>query len=86
MDDIEVSALNISLEDSRDPVVLSGPNWYEEPSVSISGPFLLLNNETRLDLYDLEVELDPYAPIYSENTDFEIEMSDIGHDRRWESY
>ena len=81
VDDIEISALNISLEDSRDPVVLSGPNWYEEPSVSISGPFLLLNNETRLDLYDLESKLDPLIPIYSINTDFDIEMSDIGQDQ-----
>ena len=81
VDDIEVSALNISVENSRDPVLLSGSNWYEEPSVSISGPFLLLNNETRLDLYYLESDIDPFAPVYSINTDFDIEMSDIGQDQ-----
>tara|TARA_B100000900_G_scaffold62332_1_gene47812 strand:+ start:1872 stop:3980 length:2109 start_codon:yes stop_codon:yes gene_type:complete len=81
IDDIEVSALNISMENSRDAVVLSGPNWIEEPSISISGPYLLLNNKSRIDLYDLESITDPYSPVYSVETDFLIEMSDIGQDQ-----
>ena len=79
INDIEITALNTSLEE-RQGVIISGPNWFEEPNVSISGSYLLLNNQTRVDLYDLESSENPYAPIFSKNTDFEIDICDIGHD------
>lgn len=79
INDIEITALNTSLEE-RQGVIISGPNWFEEPNVSISGSYLLLNNQTRVDLYDLESSENPYAPIFSKNTDFEIDISDIGYD------
>ena len=79
INDIEITALNTSLEE-RQGVIISGPNWFEEPNVSISGSYLLLNNQTRVDLYDLESSENPYAPIFSKNTDFEIDICDIGYD------
>ena len=79
INDIEITALNTSLEE-RQGVIISGPNWSEEPNVSISGSYLLLNNQTRVDLYDLESSENPYAPIFSKNTDFEIDICDIGYD------
>ena len=79
INDIEITALNTSLEE-RQGVIISGPNWFEEPNVSISGSYLLLNNQTRVDLYDLESLENPYAPIFSKNTDFEIDICDIGYD------
>ena len=79
INDIEITALNTSLEE-RQGVIISGPNWFEEPNVSISGSYLLLNNQTRVDLYDLESSENPYAPIFSKNTDFEIYICDIGYD------
>ena len=79
INDIEITALNTSLEE-RQGVIISGPNWFEEPNVSISGSYLLLNNQTRVDLYDLESSESPYAPIFSKNTDFEIDICDIGYD------
>ena len=79
INDIEITALNTSLEE-RQGVIISGPNWFEEPNVSISGSYLLLNNQTSVDLYDLESSENPYAPIFSKNTDFEIDICDIGYD------
>ena len=79
INDIEITALNTSLEE-RQGVIISGPNWFEEPNVSISGSYLLLNNQARVDLYDLESSENPYAPIFSKNTDFEIDICDIGYD------
>lgn len=79
IDDIEITALNTSLEE-RQGIVISGPNWLEEPNVSISGSYLLLNNHTRIDLYDLESSENPYFPMFSKNTDFEIDICDIGYD------
>ena len=79
INDIEITALNTSLEE-RQGVIISGPNWFEEPNISISGSYLLLNNQTRVDLYDLESSENPYAPIFSKNTDFEIDICDIGYD------
>ena len=78
INDIEITALNTSLEE-RQGVIISGPNWFEEPNVSISGSYLLLNNQTRVDLYDLESSENPYFPIFSKNTDFEIDICDIGY-------
>ena len=79
INDIEITALNTSLEE-RQGVIISGPNWFEEPNVSISGSYLLLNNQTRVDLYDLESSENPYSPMFSKNTDFEIDICDIGYD------
>ena len=79
INDIEITALNTSLEE-RQGVIISGPNWFEEPNISISGSYLLLNNQTRVDLYDLESSENPYAPIFSKNTDFVIDICDIGYD------
>ena len=79
IDDIEITALNTSLEE-RQGIVISGPNWLEEPNVSISGSYLLLNNHTRIDLYDLESSENPYFPMFSKFTDFEIDICDIGYD------
>ena len=79
INDIEVTALNTSLEE-RQGVLLAGPSWLEEPKVSISGSHLLLNNQTRVDLYDLESTENPYLPIFSKSIEFGIEISDIGHD------
>ena len=79
INDIEITALNTSLEE-RQGVIISGPNWFEEPHVSISGSYLLLNNQTRVDLYDLESSVNPYVPIFSKNTDFDIVICDIGYD------
>ena len=79
INDIEITALNTSLEE-RQGIIISGPDWLEEPNVSISGSYLLLNNQTRIDLYDLESSGNPYVPIFSKNTDFEIDICDIGYD------
>ncbi len=79
INDIEITALNTSLEE-RNGVIISGPDWFEEPNVSISGSYLLLNNQTRMDLYDLESSGNPYAPIFSKNIDFEVVFCDIGYD------
>jgi len=79
INDIEITALNTSLEE-RNGVIISGPDWSEEPNVSISGSYLLLNNQTRMDLYDLESSGNPYAPIFSKNIDFEVVFCDIGYD------
>ena len=79
INDIEITALNISLEE-RQGIIISGPDWLEEPNVSISGSYLLLNNQTRIDLYDLESSGNPYVPMFSKNTDFEIDICDIGYD------
>ena len=79
INDIEITALNTSLEE-RQGIIISGPDWLEEPNVSISGSYLLLNNQTRIDLYDLESSGNPYAPMFSKNTDFEIDICDIGYD------
>ena len=79
INDIEITALNTSLEE-RQGIIISGPDWLEEPNVSISGSYLLLNNQTRIDLYDLESSGNPYAPLFSKNTDFEIDICDIGYD------
>ena len=79
INDIEITALNTSLEE-RQGVIISGPNWFEEPNVSISGSYLLLNNQTRVDLYDLESSENPFSPMFSKNTDFEIDICDIGYD------
>lgn len=79
INDIEITALNTSLEE-RNGVIISGPDWFEEPNVSISGSYLLLNNQTRMDLYDLESSGNPYAPIFSKNIDFEAVFCDIGYD------
>ncbi|MCH1591548.1 MAG: phosphatase PAP2 family protein, partial [Candidatus Thalassarchaeaceae archaeon] len=80
IDDIEITALNTSLENDRDGVIISGQTWFEEPRASISGSFLLLNNQTRIDVYDLDSADSPYSPLYSKVTDFEIIMADIGED------
>ena len=79
INDVQITALNTSLEERKGELI-SGPNWLEEPSISISGSYLLLNNQTRVDLYDLESLENPYMPIFSKNVDFEIEISDIGYD------
>ena len=79
INDIEITALNTSLEE-RQGIIISGPDWLEEPNVSISGSYLLLNNKTRIDLYDLESSGNPYVPMFSKNTDFEIDICDIGYD------
>tara|TARA_Y100000768_G_scaffold168740_1_gene126336 strand:- start:3108 stop:5066 length:1959 start_codon:yes stop_codon:yes gene_type:complete len=79
INDIEITALNTSLEE-RQGIIISGPDWLEEPNVSISGSYLLLNNQTRIDLYDLESSGNPYVPMFSKNTDFEIDICDIGYD------
>ncbi|MBP12378.1 MAG: hypothetical protein CMA71_02395 [Euryarchaeota archaeon] len=79
IDDVEITALNTSLE-GRQGQLISGPTWLEEPSISISGSYLLVNNQTRVDLYDLESLDNPYLPIFSKNVDFEIDISDIGYD------
>ena len=79
INDVQITALNTSLEERKGELI-SGPNWLEEPSISISGSYLLLNNQTRVDLYDLESSENPYMPIFSKNVDFEIEISDIGYD------
>ena len=79
INDIEITALNTSLEE-RQGIIISGPDWLEEPNVSISGSYLLLNNQTRIDLYDLESSGNPYVPLFSKNTDFEIDICDIGYD------
>ena len=79
INDIEITALNTSLEE-RQGIIISGPDWLEEPNVSISGSYLLLNNQTRIDLYDLESLGKPYVPMFSKNTDFEIDICDIGYD------
>ena len=79
INDIEITALNTSLEE-RQGIIISGPDWLEEPNVSISGSYLLLNNQTRIDLYDLESSGKPYVPMFSKNTDFEIDICDIGYD------
>tara|TARA_X000000368_G_scaffold409683_1_gene392041 strand:- start:3272 stop:5377 length:2106 start_codon:yes stop_codon:yes gene_type:complete len=79
INDVQITALNTSLEERKGELI-SGPNWLEEPSISISGSYLLLNNQTRVDLYDLESPENPYMPIFSKNVDFEIEISDIGYD------
>ena len=79
INDIEITALNTSLEE-RQGIIISGPDWLEEPNVSISGSYLLLNNKTRIDLYDLESSENPYVPMFSKNTDFEIDICDIGYD------
>ena len=79
INDIEITALNTSLEE-RQGIIISGPDWLEEPNVSISGSYLLLSNKTRIDLYDLESSGNPYVPMFSKNTDFEIDICDIGYD------
>ena len=79
INDIEITALNTSLEE-RQGIIISGPDWLEEPNVSISGSYLLLNNQSRIDLYDLESSGNPYVPMFSKNTDFEIDICDIGYD------
>ena len=79
INDIEITALNTSLEE-RQGIIISGPDWLEEPNVSISGSYLLLNNQTRIDLYDLESSVKPYVPMFSKNTDLEIDICDIGYD------
>ena len=77
VDDIEVSALNISVENSRDVLL-----WVKLVRGTKVFPslvhFCYSTMKTRLDLYYLESDIDPFAPVYSINTDFDIEMSDIG--------
>mgnify|MGYP001995188442 FL=1 len=78
IDDVEVTAWNVSDEESYK---LVGDPWSEPPSVEVSGSFLVLSNEHRIDFYNLESsEQDPFSPIFSRTEQLSILSCDIGED------
>ena len=78
INDIEITAWNVSDEVSHQ---LEGDVWSESPNVELSGPFLILSGEHRIDFYDLESSSqDPFFPVFTRNEQLPIITCDIGVD------
>ena len=78
IDDIQITAWNVSDDISHR---LGGETWDSSPNVEISGSYLVLFDEHRLDFYDLESNsLDPFNPVFTRSEELPILTCDIGLD------
>ena len=78
IDDIQITAWNVSDDISYR---LGGETWDSSPNVEISGSYLVLFDEHRLDFYDLESNsLDPFNPVFTRSEELPILTCDIGLD------
>ncbi len=78
IDDVQITAWNASDEISHQ---LGGETWDRSPNVEISGSYLVLFDDHRLDFYDLESDSqDPFNPVFTRSEELSILTCDIGLD------
>ncbi len=78
IDDVQITAWNASDEISHQ---LGGETWDRSPNVEISGSYLVLFDDHRLDFYDLESDSQyPFNPVFTRSEELPILTCDIGLD------